>query len=286
MNKLFLGIISTLLVVLFSCSKDDSTKEEESSHKNVTEWFDFLCSPTLEGRFSGSQGIRESCDYIINVIDAGKDSLNVVEFEWRNVPLRNIIFHVDGTTDSTLVLGAHYDVYGYKTHSALPGADDNTSGVAVMLCIVKWLKESKVIPKYNIDVCFWDGEEIGRLGSSYYVAQLDEYQRKRMFYLNVDTVGSDKHYQVTLSYAGSLLPLSSRFCYLASSLSIPIEEYSPVRYTTDCEPFLRNNIPFYNICCNRLPPYLHKSTDVVSNISFEQIVKIANAIIENVIKTQ
>ena len=262
------------------------THQGGNGPNQVAEWFDYLCSPSLGGRYSGSLGIKASSDYISSVIDVGHDSLSIIDFKCGDIPLRNIIFHIKGTIDSTLVLGAHYDAYGYKTHTVLPGADDNTSGVAVLLCLIGRLKESAVIPKYNIEVCFWDGEEIGRLGSRYYVSQLDDNRKKRMFYCNVDTVGSDKYYQVTLSYDNPYSNIPNHFFSLASSLSIPMEEYNPIGFTTDCEPFLNNSIPFLNIGCDRVPPYLHKTTDVVANISFEQIVKIANSLIENVILYQ
>lgn len=284
MNK-FLSGISIVLFLFVSCSKEDPSPKVVDIYDEVSGWFDYLCSPSLGGRFSGSAGIMQSCDYICDVIDAGRDSLSIVDFELKNISLRNIIFRIKGKTDSTLVFGAHYDTYGYTTHAALPGADDNTSGIAVLLCIIKWLKESKVVPECNVEVCFWDGEEIGRLGSDYYVSQLDEECRKRMLYINVDTVGSDKYYQVTLSHDDSHLPVPGPFYSLASSLSIPVERYSPMGFTTDCEPFLKNDIPFINICCDRLPPYHHKPMDVVSNISFKQIVNIANAITENIIFT-
>lgn len=248
----------------------------------MNSWFDYLCSTSLGGRFSGSLGIQASCDYICQTIDVGNDSLKVVQFTENDIPFQNIVFHVDGKTDSTLVFGAHYDAYGYYDKSSRPGADDNLSGVAVLLCLVNSLKATNCIPKYNIDVCFWDGEEIGRYGSKYYVRQLSDSKREQMTYVNVDTVGNEQYYQVTLSYNPSKC-LSDAFCSLASKLEIPVVEYNPVGFTTDCEPFLNNDMTFVNICCDKIPPYLHSFSDIASNVSINQICKIADALYDNII---
>lgn len=281
-------------LIMTSCSSElvivseetvKNGQDEQNEQKEIPEinkWFEYLCSSSLGGRYSGSFGIEESCDYICRTINVGNDSLKVVQFKENDIPFQNIVFHIDGNTDSTLVFGAHYDAFGFYKQTSLPGADDNLSGVAVLLCLVNRLKTTKLIPKYNIDVCFWDGEEIGRYGSKYYVSQLSESKRKQITYVNVDTVGSEHYYQVTLSYNPSKC-LNNAFCSLASKLDIPVVEYSPVGFTTDCEPFLKNDMSFVNICCDQIPPYLHSLSDVASNVSVNQVLKIADAIFSTII---
>lgn len=289
-NVIKMRVLPVLLyvLILFSCSVVLPEEPVQNNHKEqnevdeINKWFEYLCSPSLGGRYSGSPGIKASCEYICKTIDVGKDSLRVIQFDENDIPFQNIVFHIDGITDSTLVFGAHYDAYGYYMQSPRPGADDNLSGVAVLLCLVNRLKTTKLIPKYNIDVCFWDGEEIGRFGSKYYVSQLSESKRKQITYVNVDTVGSEHYYQVTLSYNPSKC-LSNSFCSLASKLEIPVVEYSPVGFTTDCEPFLKNDMSFVNICCDQIPPYLHSLSDVASNVSVNQVLKIADAIFSTII---
>ena len=209
--------------------------------------------------------------------------MKVIQFNEKDIVFKNIIFHIEGKKDSTLVFGAHYDAYGFKSKAILPGADDNISGVAVLLCLVNILKKQRSIPEFCIDVCFWDGEEIGRFGSKYYVSHLDDNKRKRITYINIDTIGSEQLYQVTLSYKNDSNTLDKSFHSIATELDFPIAEYNPVGFTTDCEPFLTKNIPCVNFCCDKLPPYLHTSKDVVSNISIDQINKIASSIFNNLI---
>ena len=282
------GFFCTFLISLFfsSCTAQVVTadpQEEKNELPEIQKWFEDLCSPLLGGRYSGSSGIKASCDYLCKIINAGNDSLSIIPFTENDIFFQNIIFHIDGKTDSTLVFGAHYDAYGFRTQRVLPGADDNLSGVAVLLCLVNKLKAKGKVPKYCIDICFWDGEEIGRDGSRYYVNQQDAYKCERMFYINVDTVGSNKYYQVTLSYNPSM-HLGENFNSFATELTMPVVEYNPYGFTTDCEPFLKKDIPFVNICCDKLPPYLHSASDLPSNVSYDQILKIANALFENIIE--
>lgn len=274
--------------ILCSCNRLDhelvnENEEDDSEYVDIQQWFEYLCSPSLGGRYSGSSGIEACCDFICGIIDVEEDSLEVVRFVENGISFRNIIFHIEGKTDSTIVFGAHYDAYGFKTKAVLPGADDNGSGVAVLLCLVEKLKRQKAVPKYCIDVCFWDGEEIGRYGSRHYVNLLDEFKRKRITYINIDTVGSETFYQVTLSYFNPSEEFKQSINSLASELSFPVVEYNPIGFTTDCAPFLKSGISFVNICCDRLPYYLHNKSDVVANISTNQIKKIATATFDKLI---
>lgn len=284
--------ILTSSLLLFACAKegpqnpdDPETPEENdvSDNSRIEEWFEYLCSPSLGGRYSGSAGIDASCDYICRTIGAGDDSLRVIQFVDNGISFKNIIFHIEGKKDTTLVFGAHYDSYGFKSQATLPGADDNISGVAVLLCLIDRLKQQQDIPDYCIDVCFWDGEEIGRYGSKNYVGLLDEDRYNRMMYINVDTVGSEQYYQVTLSYNYIPDSFDNSLLSLESDLGFPVEEYNPKGFTTDCEPFLKKGISFVNICCDKLPPYLHSRSDIASNVSYTQINKIASALFDNYI---
>ncbi len=75
-----------------------------------------------------------------------------------------------------MVVGAHYDHLGFgwpdvrgenrgKLH---PGADDNASGVAVLIELAKTLGLS-MKPARTIVFAAFTGEEAGKLGSSHYI---------------------------------------------------------------------------------------------------------------------
>ena len=72
--------------------------------------------------------------------------------------------------DETVVIGAHLDHLGTGTGGEIYyGADDNASGLAVMMELAKALVESGKAPARTVVFAGWNGEEEGLLGSCYYV---------------------------------------------------------------------------------------------------------------------
>ena len=97
-----------------------------------------------------------------------------------------------GSRDKTLIISAHYD-----TGTDSVGANDNGSGVAILLQTAKILSETEL--PYNLRFLFFSGEEAWFLGSRYYVANLSDVERKNILgVINVDTVAekSDLGYWV------------------------------------------------------------------------------------------
>jgi Zn-dependent M28 family amino/carboxypeptidase len=100
----------------------------------------------------------------LKTIDVNFETKFIPEFECRNV-----IAYVKGTQqpDSFLVFTAHYDHLGAMGKEAwFPGANDNASGVSVLLNLAKYYKAHP--PKYSVAFIFFSGEEAGLLGSHYY----------------------------------------------------------------------------------------------------------------------
>ncbi|MCF8425711.1 MAG: M28 family peptidase [Bacteroidia bacterium] len=83
---------------------------------------------------------------------------------------QNVVGMIKGTKfpDSTIVFTAHYDHLGMMGKDAMfPGANDNASGVAMLLDLAKYY--SKNPPAYSVVFIAFAGEEIGLVGSYYFV---------------------------------------------------------------------------------------------------------------------
>lgn len=263
---------------------DISTKQkspEESKtidyYQEMRGWFEYLCSPELGGRYSGSDGIIKAMYYISDVIGK-KYPVETDHFITDKCEMNNIIYHIPGTKDSLIVLGAHYDAYGYSSHLPLPGADDNMSGVAVLLTIIKYLQAEGIYPQYNIDICFFDGEEIGRYGSKQY---LDKCKQGIKRYINIDTCGN-KDFGLRVLYDNThpfLIDEFTVFCNMMKDVMIGYEVYNPKGWTTDCEWFEHKHIPFVSIQNDQGSSWLHTFEDNLSHISFEKIDNIAKGLV-------
>jgi aminopeptidase YwaD len=83
----------------------------------------------------------------------------------------------------TLVIGGHID-----SVAAGPGANDNASGTAVVLELAR-VMAARPTP-YTLTFVGFDAEEIGLVGSNYYVSQLSEAERRSIVAMfNLDMVG-------------------------------------------------------------------------------------------------
>jgi len=104
---------------------------------------------------------------------------------------QNVIGYIKGTQfpDSFIVFSAHYDHLGMMGRAALfPGANDNASGVAMMLDIMKYYAKNK--PKYSIAFMAFSGEEVGLFGSYYYTQHPLFELKKISMLINLDLMGT------------------------------------------------------------------------------------------------
>ena len=86
-----------------------------------------------------------------------------------------------------IVFSAHYDHLGKMGQAIFPGANDNASGVAMLLSIAKYYVKNPL--KYGIVFCFFSGEEAGLEGSKYFVSHPYFKLKKVKFVLNIDIMG-------------------------------------------------------------------------------------------------
>ncbi|MCF6364969.1 MAG: DUF4910 domain-containing protein [Bacteroidales bacterium] len=108
----------------------------------------------------------------------------------ENYETQNIIGYIKGKTDTSIVLSAHYDHLGHMGYNTyFPGANDNGSGIAMLLNLAKYFSKQKK-PKYNIVFMFFAGEELGLLGSKFYTENPLFPLNKIKFLINLDMVGS------------------------------------------------------------------------------------------------
>lgn len=102
---------------------------------------------------------------------------------------KNVIGFIPGKKKRKyIVLSAHYDHLGRMGPDAMfPGANDNASGVAMLLSMAKHFMANK--PEYSIVLCFFSGEEAGLEGSKFFVQHPYIKLKRIQFVLNVDIMG-------------------------------------------------------------------------------------------------
>jgi len=111
---------------------------------------------------------------------------------WGSIT-QNVVAVLPGKSvpDSLIILTAHYDHLGSIGDSIyFPGANDNASGVAMLLALARYFREHPL--RYSILFIACSGEEIGLVGSRYFVEHpLADLSRGR-FVLNMDMAASGR----------------------------------------------------------------------------------------------
>lgn len=111
------------------------------------------------------------------------------DVESRIIQTRNVLAKIEGEEkDKVIVVGGHYDHLGMRKGYIYNGADDNASGTVGVMTIAKALVEAGIQPKYTMVFAAWTGEEMGLLGSRFYV---DSVKEDVLFYLNYDMISRD-----------------------------------------------------------------------------------------------
>ena len=114
-----------------------------------------------------------------------------IEAKWiQNYTSRNIIAYKKGKRKAkTIVFSAHYDHLGQMgTNTFFPGGNDNASGTAMLLSMAKYYSENP--NDYNLVFIAFAGEEIGLVGSHYFVEHPTIPLSKINFLINLDIMGS------------------------------------------------------------------------------------------------
>jgi hypothetical protein len=112
------------------------------------------------------------------------------DFIKKNIS-RNVIGFIEGSKfkDSFIYVTAHYDHLGMMgKQTYFPGANDNASGIAMMLNLAKYYQTNK--PKYSMVFIAFSGEEAGLIGSHHYVEHPLTALSNIKFLVNLDLMGN------------------------------------------------------------------------------------------------
>jgi len=102
--------------------------------------------------FSNLQGLKEVSAYIFSEFDIAGGQPEYQDYLVGSTTYQNVIARFGPKTDERIVVGAHYDSAG-----ALPGADDNASGVAGVLELARLFRDYP--PSIGVDLVAYCLEE-------------------------------------------------------------------------------------------------------------------------------
>ena len=163
-----------------------------------------LASDEYEGRKPGSDGDKKTISYVEDQFRRiGLEPINEKgyrhSFVWQapsktKLETSNVVGIIEGTDDTCILLGAHMDHLGKASglrvkNRIYNGADDNASGVSALIEIAEAFVESKVVPKHTLIFVAFNAEEMGLIGSQFYVSYPVKPLEKLFLMINLDMIG-------------------------------------------------------------------------------------------------
>lgn len=146
-------------------------------------------------KFTWSVALEKDAFPIIYIQkDAIKHTMLEMEIDLFSVQInhqtQNVIGSVKGKVypDSFIVITAHYDHLGMFGNSVFPGANDNASGIAMMLDLANYISKNPL--DFSVLFIAFAGEEAGLLGSYYYTQNPLIPLHKMALLLNLDLMAT------------------------------------------------------------------------------------------------
>jgi hypothetical protein len=157
-----------------------------------------LSADDMEGRSPRQPSIQRARDYVeTRFKDAGLEPIGATfkqEFQMSELSrvhiykVVNFVGLIKGKkyADKYIVITAHYDHEGVKARKTYNGADDNASGTAALFAIASHFKKN--LPDHSLIFVAFDAEELGLLGSRYFVRNLPVPKESILLNVNMDMI--------------------------------------------------------------------------------------------------
>ena len=293
------GLIGVFLVCLFSCQ--NIAIKEVSIQEDVI----FLASDEMEGRQTGTDGEKKAANYIrkrfknLGLQPKGTqgflqpftftpktnphDEVQFTENADGTITGNNVIGMLDNNAKNTIIIGAHYDHLGFGGEGSLyrdsikavhNGADDNASGVAVLLNLAKKLKKKNTNNNYLFMA--FSGEEMGLLGSNYFVKNPTIDTKAVSYMINMDMVGRLKKDSALAVYGTGTSPIFKQVLKSHNNNFRLIQKESGVG-PSDHTSFYLANIPVLHFFTGQHEDY-HKPGDDSEKLNYKGMETISNYI--------
>ncbi len=278
--------------------------QENQMEADVT----FLADDKLEGRNTGSEGEKLAADYIIKRFEElgytpkGTDGyFQSFTFKPKAHPHakvkftdtiaentitgRNVIAFLDNGVENTIIIGAHYDHLGFGNQGSLHrgekaihnGADDNASGVAVMLNLAAKLKNENT--KNNYLFMAFSGEEMGLLGSNYFVKHATIDMAKANYMINMDMVGRLKESKTLAVYGVGTSPILKETVEKNATNKFHLILKESGVGPSDHTSFYLNDMPVLHLFTGQHEDY-HKPSDDSNLLNYEGMNEISNYVFD------
>ena len=212
----------------------------------------------------------------------------------RKIPSMNVLGLLPGKgalADELVVVGAHFDHVGmggagslapgtYEIHN---GADDNASGTVGLLETARRLTElvkssPAETPRRSLLFIAFSGEELGLIGSEYYVNHPRFELSKTVAMLNLDMVGRISDNVLTVYGTGTAKEFDGMLTEANEGIGFDIKRQPEGVGPSDHQSFFLKGIPVYHFFSGFHPDY-HRPSDDFDKINVNGISRITDMVV-------
>jgi len=264
-----------------------------------------LADPKFEGRAAGSPGGVAAREWVVERFKAiGVQPVSgayVYPFTFTRMTMSgrqngegaNVLGMCLGTDPKLpyFVVSAHYDHLGIRNGQVYPGADDDASGVAVLLEIAAYCQKSPF--RHSIVFAAFDAEEAGLQGARAFLVKPPVPQERIGLDVNLDMVSRNDKREIFISgtyHYPDLKPILDAVAKRAP-ITVLFGHDKPVAIAggvedwtsqSDHGPFHAAKIPFVYFGVEDHADY-HQPTDTADKINRGFFVDVAETILDAVI---
>jgi len=200
------------------------------------------------------------------------------------LPTQNVAAVVRGSDpalrDEFVILGAHFDHLGRSAFGALDpeavnaihnGADDNASGTAAVIELARLLRRNP--PKRSVMFVTFSGEELGLLGSQYFVEHAPVPLEKVRAMLNFDMVGRMQEDRLIVYGVATARELNDIVARANADAPLRLTATGDGFGASDHSSFYAKNLPVLHFFTNVHEDY-HKATDDADKVNALGIARV------------
>ena len=263
-NMVHLKVLHSLVLGLLLLAQ--TLRAQSFSQTSLREHINILASDSLMGREVGSLGEKRAANYISRTFESfpmefvypnGIQDFSVIDNKGDTLSSQNVVAILVGSDpalrEEYIVVGAHYDhlggrkvtIDGKDSMTIYRGADDNASGVAMLLDIAKMASQQPYLFKRSLVFVAFGAEEMGMIGSWYFVDRAFSPINQVVLMINIDMVGRSGTRNPFCAY--TVTPNMELSKALSSSGESPLSAQPKVLgsdyFPSDHQHFYRRNIP-------------------------------------------
>ncbi|KAI6785599.1 leucine aminopeptidase-like protein [Emericellopsis cladophorae] len=162
---------------------------------HVDEAQSFISSAGTEGPQLGLKHLTSGTEAANRLFKKVQDlasanaAITVEQFPHSDFDQPSVLARIPGKSENLVIIGAHFDSAAGKPSAAAPGADDNATGMVVVLESFRVLAQGGFEPENTLEFHWYGGEEIGLVGSADVFAHYRAAGKTVLSYVNQDMAG-------------------------------------------------------------------------------------------------